>query len=202
MRCDRRYSTPLRLLPRYARSLAILLAVRLVYRVSGIALNGLATGAMRLAENYVLLDDGGRHLAVIAAAAASFAASAAAASTAAAAFTITLPLHRHPSPLTAHRSPLTAHYSPLTFHPPLPLHPSPSPSPSPFTLTLTLILYQAGDGRGPAGTLAAKGLSRDQANTSSWFVVYRPCSRDSIAKMLGRVGVGKGLNIKGKSAKI
>ena len=117
MRCDRRYSTPLRLLPRYARSLAILLAVRLVYRVSGIALNGLATGAMRLAENYVLLDDGGRHLAVIAAAAASFAASAAAASTAAAAFTITLPLHRHPSPLTAHRSPLTAHYSPLTFHP-------------------------------------------------------------------------------------
>jgi len=61
--------------------------------------------------------------------------------------------------------------------------------------------YQAGDGRGPAGTLAAKGLSRDQANTSSWFVVYRPCSRDSIAKMLGRVGVGKGLNIKGKSAK-
>lgn len=61
--------------------------------------------------------------------------------------------------------------------------------------------YQAGDGRGPAGTLAAKGLSRDQANNSSWFVVYRPCSRDSIAKMLGRVGVGKGLNIKGKSAK-
>ena len=114
MRCDRRYSTPLRLLPRYARSLAILLAVRLVYRVSGIALNGLATGAMRLAENYVLLDDGGRHLAVIAAAAASFAASAAAASTAAAAFTITLPLHRHPSPLTAHRSPLTTHLSPFT----------------------------------------------------------------------------------------
>ena len=33
-----------------------------------------------------------------------------------------------------------------------------------------------------------------------WFAVYRPCSRDSIAKMLGRVGVGKGLNIKGKSA--
>ena len=27
-----------------------------------------------------------------------------------------------------------------------------------------------------------------------------PRSRDSIAKMLGRVGVGKGLNIKGKSA--
>ena len=36
---------------------------------------------------------------------------------------------------------------------------------------------------------------------SRWFAVYRPCSRDSIAKMLGRVGVGKGLNVKGKSAK-
>ena len=67
-----------------------------------------------------------------------------------------------------------------------------------YSLTnLLTYLYQAGDGRGPAGTLTAKGLSRDQANTSSWFVVYRPCSRDSIAKMLGRVGVGKGLNIKG-----
>ena len=36
---------------------------------------------------------------------------------------------------------------------------------------------------------------------SRWFAVYRPCSRDSIAKMLGRTGVGKGLNVKGKSAK-
>jgi hypothetical protein len=32
-------------------------------------------------------------------------------------------------------------------------------------------------------------------------VVYRPCSRDSIAKMVSRAGTGKGLNIKGKSAK-
>lgn len=36
--------------------------------------------------------------------------------------------------------------------------------------------------------------------TTDWFAIYRPCSRDSIAKMLGGVGVGKGLNIKGKSA--
>jgi len=36
---------------------------------------------------------------------------------------------------------------------------------------------------------------------SSWFAVYRPCSRDSISKMVNRVGTGKGLNIKGKSAK-
>ena len=61
--------------------------------------------------------------------------------------------------------------------------------------------YQAGDGRGPHGTLEAKGLLADTVQPSNWFVVYRPCSRDSIAKMLGRVGVGKGLNIKGKSAK-
>lgn len=62
--------------------------------------------------------------------------------------------------------------------------------------------YQRGDVRGPAGTLAASGLSADDSlGQTSWFAVYRPCSRDSIAKMLGRVGVGKGLNVKGKSAK-
>jgi len=66
--------------------------------------------------------------------------------------------------------------------------------------TLISDFYQAGDARGPAGTLAAKGFTTDKANPTQWFVVYRPCSRDSIAKMLGRVGVGKGLNIKGKSA--
>ena len=37
---------------------------------------------------------------------------------------------------------------------------------------------------------------------TSWFGVFRPCSRDSIAKMLGRVGVGKGLNVKGKAAMV
>ena len=62
--------------------------------------------------------------------------------------------------------------------------------------------YQRGDARGPAGTLAASGLSADDSlGQTSWFAVYRPCSRDSIAKMLGRVGVGKGLNVKGKSSK-
>ena len=62
--------------------------------------------------------------------------------------------------------------------------------------------YQAGDSRGPAGTLQCKNLTCDVSNPSQWFAVYRPCSRDSIAKMLGRVGVGKGLNIKGKSAQM
>ena len=33
-------------------------------------------------------------------------------------------------------------------------------------------------------------------------MVYRSCSRKSIAKMIGKVGVGKGLNVKGKSAQM
>ena len=68
--------------------------------------------------------------------------------------------------------------------------------------------YGKGDATGPAGALptAADGEratppAADGSATSAWFAVYRPCSRDSIAKMLGRVGTGKGLNIKGKSAK-
>ncbi len=67
--------------------------------------------------------------------------------------------------------------------------------------------YRRGDARGPRGMVereAAAGRGPrvpDAAAPSDWFVVYRPTSRDSIAKMLGRVGVGKGLNVKGKSAK-
>lgn len=36
---------------------------------------------------------------------------------------------------------------------------------------------------------------------AKWFAVYRPTSREAIAKMLDRTAVGKGLNVKGKSAK-
>ena len=63
--------------------------------------------------------------------------------------------------------------------------------------------YGRGDAHGPAGTLSARGVAEapPPGVQSAWFAVYRPCSRDSIAKMLGRVGTGKGLNIKGKSAK-
>eukprot|EP00392_Amoebophrya_sp_AT5.2_P006807 g6819.t1 len=50
-------------------------------------------------------------------------------------------------------------------------------------------------------SVAAGDHNHDWPWVTNWFVVYRPCSRDSIAKMLGQVGVGKGLNIKGKSAK-
>lgn len=61
--------------------------------------------------------------------------------------------------------------------------------------------YSAGDHRGPGGALEAAGADADTSRPSAWFAVYRPTSHDSIAKMLGRVGVGKGFNIKGKSAR-
>ena len=61
--------------------------------------------------------------------------------------------------------------------------------------------YGKGDSNGPSGTLMPGAPPPDASAQTSWFAVYRPCSRDSIAKMLGRAGTGKGLNIKGKSAK-
>merc|ERR1712079_557101 len=51
--------------------------------------------------------------------------------------------------------------------------------------------YRPGDHNGPLGSLEAKKLTPDPTRCTAWFVVYRPCSRDSIAKMLGKVGVGK-----------
>ena len=68
------------------------------------------------------------------------------------------------------------------------------------TRRLIADFYRGGNSLGPAGSLQAEGGAAG-SGTSSWFAVYRPCSRDSISKMLGQVGVGKGLNIKGKSAK-
>lgn len=62
--------------------------------------------------------------------------------------------------------------------------------------------YNDGDGRGPLGALLQKSLKPETRNgKSTWFVVYRPTSRDAISKMLNGGGVGKGLNVKGKSAK-
>ncbi len=59
--------------------------------------------------------------------------------------------------------------------------------------------YRPGGSRGPRGTLEAQ-VKQTMGEPTQGFAVYRPCSRDSIAKMLGTVGVGKGLNVKGKSA--
>eukprot|EP00927_Polykrikos_kofoidii_P046702 TRINITY_DN4084_c0_g2_i1.p1 TRINITY_DN4084_c0_g2~~TRINITY_DN4084_c0_g2_i1.p1 ORF type:complete len:1042 (+),score=171.35 TRINITY_DN4084_c0_g2_i1:64-3189(+) len=58
--------------------------------------------------------------------------------------------------------------------------------------------YRQGDCSGPGGAcgVLARGTPR-----SDWFAVYRPTSREAIAKMLNGIAVGKGLNVKGKSAK-
>eukprot|EP00434_Breviolum_minutum_P023161 symbB.v1.2.020435.t2/scaffold1721.1/size104744/4 len=46
------------------------------------------------------------------------------------------------------------------------------------------------------------GFNAAISEDTEWFAVYRPTSRDAIAKMLSGVAVGKGLNVKGKSAKL
>lgn len=60
--------------------------------------------------------------------------------------------------------------------------------------------YRPGTEYGPRGSLDQLGIAPYQASTH-WFAVFRPTSRDAIAKMLGGLAVGKGLNVKGKSAK-
>lgn len=63
--------------------------------------------------------------------------------------------------------------------------------------------YSPSDTRGPRGSLRLQGWEPEpeRLGRSSWFVVYRPTSRDAIARMLSGTAVGKGLNVKGKSAK-
>mmetsp|Transcript_107677 Transcript_107677/g.195930 ORF Transcript_107677/g.195930 Transcript_107677/m.195930 type:complete len:1208 (+) Transcript_107677:133-3756(+) len=72
--------------------------------------------------------------------------------------------------------------------------------------------YRPGDEKGPKGSLELQadlpeGMDEDDAaasegkRVSNWFAVFRPTSRDAVAKMLSGAGVGKGLNVKGKSAK-
>ena len=46
-----------------------------------------------------------------------------------------------------------------------------------------------------------KSLLKDAFNTTSILTVWRPCSNDAMRKMMEGTGVGKGLDIKGKSAK-
>lgn len=63
--------------------------------------------------------------------------------------------------------------------------------------------YRPGDSEGPHGAGAPDRPIPEslEEGRSDWFAVYRPTSRDAIAKMLSGVAVGKGLNVKGKSAK-
>jgi len=60
--------------------------------------------------------------------------------------------------------------------------------------------YSPGSKYGPLGSLRAPPSSSEPR--SHWFAVYRPCSRCAIAKMLSGQAVGKGLNVKGKSARM
>lgn len=63
--------------------------------------------------------------------------------------------------------------------------------------------FSSGDGRGPQGALpAGSAFNSNMRQMTSWFAVYRPTNRDAIAKMCQEMGVGKGLNIKGRSAKL
>ncbi|CAK9052876.1 unnamed protein product [Durusdinium trenchii] len=59
---------------------------------------------------------------------------------------------------------------------------------------------ESGDDRGPAGCLRQRNLHVNE-NRTHWFAVFRPTSVDAIQKMMNGDGTGKGLNIKGKSAK-
>lgn len=66
--------------------------------------------------------------------------------------------------------------------------------------------YLLGDQRGPRGSCLLVDpkfeISKvSESKRTEWFSVYRPTSRDAIAKMLSGYAVGKGLNVKGKSAK-
>jgi len=59
--------------------------------------------------------------------------------------------------------------------------------------------YNPGNRHGPSGVVSDSHSIPEEP--SKWFAVYRPTSRDAIAKMLSGTAVGKGLNVKGKSAK-
>jgi CRP-like cAMP-binding protein len=57
--------------------------------------------------------------------------------------------------------------------------------------------FAEGNEHGPQGVCKESNSGK----STNWFAVYRPTSKDAIARMLSMTGVGKGLNVKGKSAK-
>jgi len=69
--------------------------------------------------------------------------------------------------------------------------------------------FQTGTHHGPRGAVEIVSRNtgvntntlRASSSPSQWFVVFRPTSRDAITKLISGQGVGKGLNVKGKSAK-
>mmetsp|Transcript_75856 Transcript_75856/g.180198 ORF Transcript_75856/g.180198 Transcript_75856/m.180198 type:complete len:772 (+) Transcript_75856:158-2473(+) len=69
--------------------------------------------------------------------------------------------------------------------------------------TMIATFFQPGDERGPLGTLEGDDPDIDWSGggQTEFFSVWRPTSADAIRVMLEGRGTGKGLNIKGKSAK-
>ena len=61
--------------------------------------------------------------------------------------------------------------------------------------------FRAGDERGPMGVLRNHKLSPKDPPTTDFFSVWRPTSLDAINMMMDGKATGKGLNVKGKSAK-
>ena len=61
--------------------------------------------------------------------------------------------------------------------------------------------FGAGDKRGPRGLLRNNSWSKRRDSVSDFFSVWRPTSVDAIEMMVDGRATGKGLNVKGKSAK-
>ena len=61
--------------------------------------------------------------------------------------------------------------------------------------------FHPGDERGPLGHLRAMNMLPARGKPSSYFTVFRPTSMDALRMMMQGRATGKGLNVKGKSAK-
>jgi len=61
--------------------------------------------------------------------------------------------------------------------------------------------FMPGDERGPSGLLQSNRWTPSGNATSTFFSVWRPTSLDAIRMMIEGKATGKGLNVKGKSAK-
>ena len=61
--------------------------------------------------------------------------------------------------------------------------------------------FRPGDERGPAGLLRSLRAIPSGRCVSTYFTVWRPTSLDAIRMMMAGRATGKGLNVKGKSAK-
>jgi hypothetical protein len=61
--------------------------------------------------------------------------------------------------------------------------------------------FNSGDERGPSGVLRNNSWNHSGETVTDFFSVWRPTSMDAIEMMMSGAATGKGLNVKGKSAK-